>query len=174
MKSAIGPLSDLEPTFHVREATVADIPLLAGHRAAMFRDMGRLASDREAALVRATTDYFREALPRGEYLGWVALSRVSPAEPIGGAGVQLRPILPRPASAGDGIELGPEAIILNVYVEPAWRRRGVGEALMRSVLTALAQRKVRRIVLHASDEGRRLYERLGFVPTNEMRLEHYE
>jgi ribosomal protein S18 acetylase RimI-like enzyme len=171
MKSATGPLSDLEPTFHVREATVADIPLLAGHRAAMFRDMGRLASDRQAALVRATVDYFREALPRGEYLGWVALSSASPAEPIGGAGVQLRPILPRPAPAGDGIELGPEAIILNVYVEPAWRRRGVGEALMRSLLSALAQRKVRRIVLHASDEGRRLYERLGFVPTNEMRLE---
>jgi hypothetical protein len=42
---------------------------------------------------------------------------------------------------------------------------------MRSVLTALAERNVRRIVLHASDEGRRLYERLGFVPTNEMRLE---
>jgi ribosomal protein S18 acetylase RimI-like enzyme len=47
----------------------------------------------------------------------------------------------------------------------------VGEALMRSVLTALAERKVRRIVLHASDDGRRLYERLGFVPTNEMWLE---
>jgi hypothetical protein len=31
--------------------------------------------------------------------------------------------------------------------------------------------EVRRIVLHASDDGRRLYERLGFVPTNEMRLE---
>ena len=69
------------------------------------------------------------------------------------------------------IELGPEAIILNVYVEPAWRRRGVGEALMRSVLTALTDLKVRRIVLHASDNGRRLYERLGFVLTNEMRLE---
>jgi hypothetical protein len=26
------------------------------------------------------------------------------------------------------------------------------------------------VVLHASDEGRPLYETLGFVPTNEMRL----
>jgi hypothetical protein len=42
---------------------------------------------------------------------------------------------------------------------------------MRSVLSALAERNIRRIVLHASDDGRRLYERLGFVPTNEMRLE---
>jgi hypothetical protein len=42
---------------------------------------------------------------------------------------------------------------------------------MRSVLGALAKRKVSRIVLHASDDGRRLYQSLGFVPTNEMRLE---
>ncbi|HET9039113.1 MAG TPA: GNAT family N-acetyltransferase, partial [Gemmatimonadales bacterium] len=84
---------------------------------------------------------------------------------------QLRPILPRPGPPGGSLELGPEAIVLNVYVEPAWRRQGVGEALMRSVLAELAERKVRRIVLHASDEGRRLYERLGFAQTNEMRLE---
>jgi ribosomal protein S18 acetylase RimI-like enzyme len=60
--------------------------------------------------------------------------------------------------------------VLNVYVAPAWRRRGVGEALMRAVLDALAARGIRRIVLHASDNGRPLYERLGFVATNEMRL----
>jgi GNAT superfamily N-acetyltransferase len=137
----------------------------------MFRDMGSLASDREPALVRATIEHLRAAMPRAEYLGWIAQSTASPPEPIGGAGVQLRPILPRPGSAPDDVELGPEAIVLNVYVEPPWRRRGVGEALMRSVLTALAERNVRRIVLHASAEGRRLYERLGFVPTNEMRLE---
>jgi GNAT superfamily N-acetyltransferase len=164
-------VSDCEPNFQIREATLADIQLLARHRAAMFRDMGRLASQWEAPLVRATADYLHDALPRGEYLGWVAQRAASPSEPIGGAGVQLRPILPRPRSAGDGIELGPEAIVLNVYVEQAWRRRGVGDVLMRSVLTALAQRNIRRIVLHASDDGRRLYERLGFVMSNEMRLD---
>ena len=164
-------MSSLQPSFDVRQADASDIPLLARHRAAMFRDMGRLASASEAPLIRATADYLSEALPRGEYLAWVAQTTSSPPEPIGGAGVQLRPILPRPRSSGDGIELGPEAIVLNVYVEPAWRRRGVGERLMQSVLTALAERNVRRIVLHASQDGRRLYELLGFVPTNEMRLE---
>jgi ribosomal protein S18 acetylase RimI-like enzyme len=157
-------------TFRVREATAADIPLIASHRAAMFRDMGKLAPDATAELVRATADYLQAALPRGEYLGWVAESTMPESEPIGGAGAQLRPILPRPRSR-DGIELGPEALVLNVYVVPAWRRRGVGEALMRTLLSALAERDVRRIVLHAADDGRRLYERLGFVPTNEMRLE---
>ena len=163
------PRTAPDPAIRIREADAGDIPLLAHHRAAMFRDMGRLAEEAEAALVLATAEYLGEALPRGEYLGWVAEAAGSPTRPIGGVGAQLRSLVPRPAAGG--IERGPEAIILNMYVEPAWRRRGVGDALLRSVLAALAERRVRRIVLHASEQGRRLYERLGFVPTNEMRLD---
>jgi ribosomal protein S18 acetylase RimI-like enzyme len=153
--------------FTVREADATDIPLLARHRAAMFRDMGKLATHQEETLVQATATYLRDAMPRGDYLAWVAQDTGEPPAIIGGAGAQLRPLLPRPGFADD-LELGPEAIVLNVYVEPAWRRRGAAEALMRAVLDTLAQRGIRRIVLHASDDGRRLYERLGFVSTNEM------
>ena len=156
--------------FAVREAKIADIPVLAHHRAAMFRDMGTLPLQQMQSLERATAAYLGEALPRGEYFAWVAEQSEGTSLIIGGAGVQLRPILPRPRSGTDDLELGPEAIVLNVYVEPTWRRRGVAEALMRALLHELAARSVRRIVLHASDEGRRLYERLGFVATNEMRL----
>jgi ribosomal protein S18 acetylase RimI-like enzyme len=160
-----------EATFRVREAVPDDISLIADQRAAMFLDMRALSPGSRPELVRATVDYLRGALPRGEYLGWIAESITPRSQPIGGAGVQLRPILPRPSTVDDEIELGPEGIVLNVYVVPDWRRRGVGEALMRSVLTGLAERTVHRIVLHAAPDGRRLYERLGFVPTNEMRLE---
>jgi GNAT superfamily N-acetyltransferase len=153
--------------FNIRNAHGSDVPLLARHRASMFTDMGKLAPDRAAALERATASYLDAAFPRGEYLAWVAQHETAV---IGGVGVQLRHILPRPDSGDDDLELGPEAIILNLYVEREWRRRGVAEALMHSVLDALAARGIRRIVLHASPEGRRLYERLGFVPTNEMRL----
>jgi GNAT superfamily N-acetyltransferase len=136
----------------------------------MFRDMGQLPAGQEEELARATASFLREAMPRGEYLAWIAESDASPPLAIGGAGAQLRPILPRPRTGADELELGPEAIVLNVYVEREWRRRGVAEALMRTVLDVLAARGFRRIVLHASVDGRRLYERLGFVPTNEMRL----
>ena len=159
-----------ETRFEIRRAIIEDIPVLAGHRAAMFRDMGHLTPTAEAPLIRATTAYLRTAMPGGEYLAWVAQSAALPREVIGGAGVQLRTILPRPGYTDHELELGPEAIVLNVYVLPEWRRRGVAESLMRALLGALAERKVRRIVLHASDQGRRLYERLGFEATNEMRL----
>jgi ribosomal protein S18 acetylase RimI-like enzyme len=167
---SIPAVSNRQPLFAVRQADATDIPLLAHHRAAMFRDMGQLAPHQEETLKRATASYLVDAVQRGEYLAWVAEDKGTTPVAIGGAGVQLRPILPRPRTDADDLELGPEAIVLNVYVEPAWRRRGVAEALMRAVLDALAERGTGRIVLHASDEGRRLYQRLGFVPTNEMRL----
>jgi GNAT superfamily N-acetyltransferase len=153
----------------VRQANAADVALLARHRAAMFRDMGLLKSHHEDELVQATASFVAKAMPRGEYLAWIAEDKGTSAA-IGGAGVHLRPILPRPRLGTEELELGPEAIVLNVYVEAAWRRRGVGEALMRAVLTTLADQGIRRVVLHASADGRRLYERLGFVATNEMRL----
>jgi ribosomal protein S18 acetylase RimI-like enzyme len=157
--------------FTVRQADTRDIPHLAHHRAAMFRDMGQLAAPADEGLERATASYLREALPRGEYLAWVAEENGPPASVIGGAGVQLRPILPRPRPGTTDIELGPEAIVLNMYVEPAWRRRGVAEALMRTMLNALTEWDIRRVVLHSTPAGRGLYERLGFVLTHEMRLE---
>jgi len=155
------------PAFTIRRATASDIPVLAHHRAAMFNDMGQLPSVLRAPMTRATAAYLRKAIVRGEYLAWMAEAA---GNAIGGAGVQFRPILPRPRPETDDIEFGPEAIVLNVFVEPAFRRRGVADALVRTLLDALAARDIRRIVLHASRNGRRLYERLAFSPTNEMRL----
>jgi len=160
----------VKPACVVRPAAADDIASLAYHRVAMFRDMGTLAPAHETPLEQATAAYLRDALPRGEYLAWVAEDGAAGVGVIGGAGVQLRSILPRPPEGRRDLELGPEAIVLNVYVEREWRRRGIAEALMRALLADLHARGIRRIVLHASAEGRRLYERLGFAATNEMRL----
>jgi hypothetical protein len=46
----------------------------------------------------------------------------------------------------------------------------VAELLMRRILEWAAGERLDRLVLHASAEGRELYQRLGFVATNEMRF----
>ena len=81
----------------------------------------------------------------------------------------------RGASGPDVPGHGPAAavrhgIVLNVFTEPAWRRRGLAELLMRHVLEWARAQRLDRLVLHASAEGRALYERLGCVATNEMRV----
>jgi uncharacterized protein (DUF1330 family) len=69
-----------------------------------------------------------------------------------------------------GVTCGsPGALAAGVRVR-SWRRRGVAALLMQHVLAWARHERLDRLVLHASAEGRRLYEGLGFVATNEMRF----
>ncbi|HLB10355.1 MAG TPA: GNAT family N-acetyltransferase [Gemmatimonadaceae bacterium] len=163
----------MPPTSHlddirVRRAVSEDAPIVARHRVSMFRDMGELTDPLEGPLIDASTAFFRGTIESGEYVAWLAAPRREPDLVISGAGVLLRPMLPRPTPAG--IVQGSEALIANVYTEPAWRRRGVAALLMRHILDFTRANGIHRVLLHASKEGRPLYESLGFVPTSEMRL----
>ena len=136
----------------------------------MFRDMGQLAPEHEDALYTASVAWLTDALAREEYVGWVC-DRVPAGVPevVAGAGMQLRGILPRVLDTS--LYTGLEAIVVNVYVEPEWRRRGFARRLMQTLMHWARERGIERVVLHASRDGRALYEELGFVQTNEMRLE---
>ena len=59
--------------------------------------------------------------------------------------------------------------LVNVFVEPDYRRRGIARVLVETALDWCRGEGTRVITLHASDEGRHLYESLGFYLTNEMR-----
>ena len=59
---------------------------------------------------------------------------------------------------------------MNVYVHPDQRGKGVARLLLERVLDECAARGVTQVSLHASEAGRPLYEKLGFKPTNEMKL----
>lgn len=156
-------------TFLLRPATAGDARVLAEHRVGMFRDIGTIHPEFEVELRDASIAYFARAIPNGEYFGWVAYRPEDPTAVLAGAGVQLRTLLPRPPVNGRGLLLGPEGLVLNVYVEPQWRRRGLARRLMTEILGWAASAGVVRLVLHASADGRPLYEALGFVPSNEMR-----
>jgi GNAT superfamily N-acetyltransferase len=61
-------------------------------------------------------------------------------------------------------------VILNVYSEAEFRRRGIAQRVMQTILEWIRAYGLQSVNLHASEEGRALYEKLGFVQTNEMRL----
>ncbi|HTR22314.1 MAG TPA: GNAT family N-acetyltransferase [Gemmatimonadales bacterium] len=159
----------MHETFTIRLATPADAATLARHRVSMFRDMADLPPDQAGALESAARRDLQAWLETGTYVGWVASPADRPAEIIAGAGVQLRPLLPRPRPGHPTIREGPEGIVLNVYTERRWRRRGVARRLMETIIAWTHGHGVARLVLHASPEGRPLYEQIGFEATNEMR-----
>jgi len=147
----------------IRRARVADAAVIALHRVGMLRDMGFLKPRDAAWLERRSRAYFRTEIPRGSFLGWVAEFE---GEAVGSIGVLPRAMLPSPAFRK--VLLEPH--VLNMYVEPAWRRKGVARALMAAVLAWSRRKGAPRVSLHASKMGRPLYDALGFQPTNELRL----
>jgi len=55
--------------------------------------------------------------------------------------------------------------VSKLVVAPAWRRRGVGLALMRAAVDAAARARAQLVTLHVDEENaaaRALYERAGF------------
>lgn len=148
--------------YRIRPAVTADAPILAWHRAAMFRDMGLVAAHELEPLIASSRTALAAALASGEYLGWVV---ECDGAVVAGGGLLVRLLLPGP----DHPAGGREAYVLNVYAEPAHRRRGLARMVMERILAWSAEAGIARISLHASDEGRPLYEQLGFAATNEMR-----
>ena len=156
----------------IRLATVADIAVIARHRVRMFEDMKQLPPPQVPHMADQTVRYLEHAIPAGEYVGWLAVERDNPERVAGGAGLLQRRVLPFPIEdgGGAGVGLGHEALVINVYVEPEQRRLGLARRLMEAVIDWSREAGIERVVLHASPYGRHLYDSMGFITTNEMRL----
>jgi GNAT superfamily N-acetyltransferase len=158
-------------TFSIRRAERSDTDTIARHRAIMFQEMGQLQSSRFEEL-RTSRKVDRAEIESGEYVSGLASLSDSPVV-LAGAGVQRRRVPPhsRATRSGDvAVAEGRHAIVLNVFTEPAWRGRGVATLLMRAIFEWARNEQLDRLLLPASEDGRALYQRLGFVATNEMRF----
>jgi GNAT superfamily N-acetyltransferase len=69
----------------------------------------------------------------------------------------------RLAGVGSGIAYAPLGFVGNMIVADPHRRRGVGTAILHDLTAWLAAAGCLRIELNATDDGRHLYERHGFV-----------
>ena len=145
----------------IRRATVADATIVAGHRVQMFVDTGRLDTDQASVLRARLPAILEPMLASGEYLGWLVATPDDIV--VAGAGVQIRHLLPRPETFTER-----EALVVNVYVTPDYRRQGLARRLMIAILDWCKEQGIERVVLHPSSLGRPLYESLGFAPTNEL------
>jgi GNAT superfamily N-acetyltransferase len=155
--------------FHVRLATVDDAEIIGWHRARMFQDMGQIPKHLFDSFRNTSRNRVRELFISCEYVGWLASLADKPEQIVAGAGAHLRRVLPHPASEHAFAE-GRQAVIINVFTEPEWRRKGIAALLLGHIIQWSREQKLDRLLLHASEEGRALYERLGFVATNEMRF----
>jgi GNAT superfamily N-acetyltransferase len=160
-------MSDMT-AYTIRPATPADATVIAQHRVGMFRDMGEIPTEALGVqLLAESTTALTAWLSDRSYIAWLAVD--GDGAVIAGAGVHIKPQLPRISSDGTRVVTAPLPLAVNVYTEPEWRGQGIARTLMKVLMQWAAGQGVDRMVLHASDAGRPLYLSLGFEPTNEMR-----
>jgi GNAT superfamily N-acetyltransferase len=114
------------------------------------------------AMDAAYAPYARARLSDGRMSAWV----VTAADRVAASGAILFvDWLPRP----DG-QPAVLAYVHTVYTEPDYRRLGLARRILTAMIAECRARGLPRLTLHASVQGRGLYEQLGFAPTNELRL----
>jgi len=144
-----------------RKATVDDVELITRHRKAMFADMRNAPEPILEEIARHFEPWVRRMIADEKYGGWIIADG---ERDIASAGLQLLDWAPHfldPAGEQRGY-------VLNVFVEPGYRRRGLAQALMSECMDEARRRGIRVVALHASAKGQPVYERLGFTISNEM------
>lgn len=150
----------------MREATADDIPVLVRGRLRMFEDMAALAGTTfdpalAARIAEQSTSLFAAGWGR-EHVGWVCEldGRV-----VASAMVTLQPWLPHPRYPS-----GVRAYYHSVHTDPAQRGRGIAKHLTEVAIEWARGHGFTHLVLHASEQGRPIYERLGFTNSSEWIL----
>lgn len=162
MNQAEKPASPLLAKVTFRAATPEDLETLLRHRREMFGEMGGRYRETLTQFEAASRDYLDHALQSGRYFGLLAEFEGRIA---GGGGVVIADW------PGSPLNFEPKrAWILNIYVEPEYRHQGLAKAITEALIEWCRQNGFGSVALHASQYGRGLYEKLGFKPTNEMRL----
>jgi len=152
----------MQDTLVLREAQPAELSAIAEHWIAMFEEVGK---HREAEFAHDWRErfvhYFRERIGRGDARYFVAVDR---ERIVAKAGAMLTDGYP---AAIHGLRNG---YIFGVRVDPDYRGRGIATHLTQRAIAFLRERKPWAIRLHASPFGRPIYEKMGFIPTNEMQM----
>jgi len=151
MESA-GSMSDVPAS--IRPVTLDDLETFLELRVLMFEGLGRGGAELQASLPRMRS-YFREALPSGVYRGWFA---ELDGRPVACIGLVPHALPPSPSNPH-----GKTAHLTNIVTRVEHRRRGLARQLLAHVLDIVRGEDFSLVVLHASTEGRELYEEFGFA-----------
>jgi ribosomal protein S18 acetylase RimI-like enzyme len=145
-----------------RRATLADLETIAHQRLRMFVDAGLGEEAQMASMIAKFVIWVRPKLSDGTYLGWLV---EQDGRPVAGSGLW---VMDFPPNIRD--EEPRRAYLMNFYVAPEMRRRGLARELLALAVAEAKARGIKVVTLHASKFGKPLYEQNGFEMSNEMRL----
>lgn len=150
--------------FEYKKAALKDIEELVRTRIIVLRAANKLPDDVDMSVVgRESYAYYKRALETGEHIAYLVYDN---GIFIGAGGVSFYQVMPTYHNP-----TGKKAYIMNMYTAPEYRRQGIAFRTLDLLVMDAKEQGVSQIVLEATDMGRPLYEKYGFVKMeDEMEL----
>lgn len=147
-----------------KKATIADLEILTETRIEVLRAANKLSDDVDMREVKKQTlEYYKNALNDESHSAYLVFD----GETFVGAGAvsyfQVMPTFHNPT--------GKKAYIMNMYTKPSYRRQGIAFKILDLLVTEAKVKGITAISLEATQMGKPLYTKYGFVKMNdEMEL----
>lgn len=149
-------------TATLRRATDRDLDVVVRLRLAFIAELrGVDPTSFDPTFVDATRTYLQDVTHVGDIRTWLAHDT---DVDVDGAAVGIVSVLRNHAPPLPEQHLAHEGYLVNLWVVPTARRRGLARALVQAAIDDAPTWGLRRLSLFATDDGRPLYEQTGFAP----------
>lgn len=156
----------MKEIYEYKKATIEDIDELVRTRIIVLRAANKVSDDVDMSLVeKESYEYYMRALETGEHIAYLVYDN---GTFIGAGGVSFYQVMPTYHNP-----TGRKAYIMNMYTASEYRRQGIAFHTLDLLIKDAWEQGVSQIALEATDMGRPLYEKYGFVKMeDEMELKH--
>ena len=147
-----------------KKADLSDIDMLTETRIEVLRAANRLSADVDMSEVRRELyAYYERALANNTHTAYLVYDGNAV---VGAGGVSFFQVMPTYHNPS-----GNKAYIMNMYTHPDYRRKGIAFKVLDMLVKECYARNITAISLEATDMGRPLYEKYGFIKMeHEMEL----
>jgi|GEM_PF-214077 len=147
-----------------KRAELKDLDELVETRITVLRAANKLSDDEDMDEVRRQTEkYYLKALVCDEHIAYLVYDG---DKFIGAGGVSFYEVMPTYHNPS-----GKKAYVMNMYTDPEYRRQGIAYKTLDKLVGEANALGVTAISLEATEAGRPLYEKYGFIKMNdEMEL----
>lgn len=150
--------------FEYKKAAIEDIEELVKTRIIVLRAANQLSGDADMSVVEQESyAYYKQALKTAAHIAYLVYDN---GTFIGTGGISFYQVMPTYHNP-----TGKKAYIMNMYTAPEYRGQGIAFHTLDLLVKDAKKQGVPQIALEATDMGRPLYEKYGFVKMqNEMEL----
>ena len=139
-----------------KRATLEDIDILTKTRIEVLRAANKLSADTDMSEVeRQSYNYYQKALCDGSHIAYLVFDG---NRFVGAGGISFFQVMPTYHNPN-----GNKAYIMNMYTRPGYRRRGIASLMLECLMKEIRSRGITKVTLEATDAGRPLYEKYGFI-----------